>query len=121
MTISCKRGAPCEPGAGRPSIGAAQRAPAAVSGRQDAPRCIRSAGVVRIRPQEPRAAPPPLRKGLHMLRSLAALAAAAMLALGAAACGDDDDSSATAASEPKPVAQIDSLSGQATEVRLDTG
>jgi hypothetical protein len=56
-----------------------------------------------------------------MLRSLAALAAAAMLALGAAACGDDDDSSATAASAPKPVAQIDSLSGQATEVRLDTG
>jgi hypothetical protein len=55
-----------------------------------------------------------------MLRSLAALAAAAMLALGAAACGDDD-SSATAASAPKPIAQIDSLSGQATEVKLDAG
>jgi hypothetical protein len=55
-----------------------------------------------------------------MLRSLAALAAAAMLALGAAACGDDDPSAA-AASAPKPVAQIDSLSGQATEVKLDAG
>jgi hypothetical protein len=55
-----------------------------------------------------------------MLRSLAALAAAAMLALGAAACGDDD-SSAAAASAPKPIAQIDSLSGQATEVKLDAG
>ena len=53
-----------------------------------------------------------------MLRSLAALAAAAMLALGAAACGDDDPSAA-AASAPKPIAQIDSLSGQATEVKLD--
>jgi hypothetical protein len=55
-----------------------------------------------------------------MLRSLAALAAAAMLALGAAACGDDDPSAAVAAA-PKPVAQIDSLSGQATEVKLDAG
>jgi hypothetical protein len=55
-----------------------------------------------------------------MLRSLAALAAAAMLALGAAACGDDD-SGAAAASAPKPIAQIDSLSGQATEVKLDAG
>jgi hypothetical protein len=55
-----------------------------------------------------------------MLRSLAALAAAAMLALGAAACGDDDPSAAAAAA-PKPVAQIDSLSGQATEVKLDAG
>jgi hypothetical protein len=55
-----------------------------------------------------------------MLRSLAALAAAAMLALGAAACGDDDPSAA-AASAPKPVAQIDSLSGRATEVKLDAG
>jgi hypothetical protein len=55
-----------------------------------------------------------------MLRSLAALAPAAMLALGAAACGDDDPSAA-AASAPKPVAQIDSLSGRATEVKLDAG
>jgi hypothetical protein len=54
-----------------------------------------------------------------MLRSLAALATAAMLALGAAACGDDDSSAA--ASAPKPVAQIDSLSGRATEVALDAG
>jgi hypothetical protein len=54
-----------------------------------------------------------------MLRSLAALATAAMLALGAAACGDDDSSAA--ASAPKPVAQIDSLSGRATEVKLDAG
>jgi hypothetical protein len=55
-----------------------------------------------------------------MLRSLAALATAAMLALGAAACGGDD-SSAAAASAPKPVTQIDSLSGRATEVALDAG
>jgi hypothetical protein len=55
-----------------------------------------------------------------MLRSLAALAAAAMLALGAAACGDDDPSAAAAAA-PMPVVQIDSLSGQATEVKLDAG
>jgi hypothetical protein len=55
-----------------------------------------------------------------MLRSLAGLAAAALLALGAAACGDDDPSAA-AASAPKPVAQIDSLSGRATEVKLDAG
>jgi hypothetical protein len=55
-----------------------------------------------------------------MIRSLAALAAVAVLALGAAACGDDDDRSAAAASAPKPVAKIDSLSGQRTEVKLDT-
>jgi hypothetical protein len=58
-----------------------------------------------------------------MLRPLAALATVAVLALGAAACGDDDDeptaSAATAA--PKPVAQIDSLSGRQTEVALDAG
>jgi hypothetical protein len=54
-----------------------------------------------------------------MLRSLAALATAAMLALGAAACGDDDSSAA--ASAPKPVAHIGSLSGRATEVALDAG
>jgi hypothetical protein len=57
-----------------------------------------------------------------MLRPLAAMAAAAVLALGAAACGDDDEqSSASAAPAPKPVAQIDRLSGQKTEVMLDSG
>jgi hypothetical protein len=57
-----------------------------------------------------------------MLRSLAAMATVAVLALGAAACGDDDDSAgASAASAPDPVAKIDSLSGQRTEVMLDAG
>ena len=54
-----------------------------------------------------------------MLRSLAAVATVAVLALGAAACGDDDESSGGSA--PEPVAKIDSLSGQRTEVMLDAG
>jgi hypothetical protein len=57
-----------------------------------------------------------------MIRSLAAMAAAAMLAVGAAACGDDEGSAAAqTASKPEPVAQIDALSGQKTEVTLDAG
>lgn len=56
-----------------------------------------------------------------MFRSLAALATVAMLALGATACGDDEETAgAQAASKPKPVAQIAALSGQKTEVTLDT-
>jgi hypothetical protein len=57
-----------------------------------------------------------------MFRSLAALAAVAMLSLGAAACGGDDQSAAAkTASTPEPVAQIDALSGQRTDVMLDAG
>jgi hypothetical protein len=57
-----------------------------------------------------------------MLRPLAALATVAVLALGAAACGDDDEPTGSAATaSPKPVAQIDSLSGRQTEVALDAG
>jgi hypothetical protein len=57
-----------------------------------------------------------------MIRSLAALAAVAMLSLGAAACGGDDQSAAAeTASTPEPVAQIDALSGQRTDVMLDAG
>jgi hypothetical protein len=57
-----------------------------------------------------------------MFRPLAALATVAVLALGAAACGGDEgDSTASAATAPKPVAQIDSLSGRKTEVMLDAG
>jgi hypothetical protein len=57
-----------------------------------------------------------------MFRSMAVLATAGLLALGAAACGDDDESTASnAASNPEPVAQIDALSGQKTEVTLDSG
>jgi hypothetical protein len=56
-----------------------------------------------------------------MLRSLAAMATVAVLALGAAACGDDESSGASSASAPEPVAKIDSLSGQRTEVKLDAG
>jgi hypothetical protein len=57
-----------------------------------------------------------------MFRSTAALATVALLALGTAACGDDGETtSSKAASNPKPVAQIDALSGQKTEVALDAG
>jgi hypothetical protein len=57
-----------------------------------------------------------------MFRSLAATAVVAMLALGAAACGDEDQSAAAqTASKPEPVAQIDALSGQRTDVMLDAG
>lgn len=55
-----------------------------------------------------------------MFRSMAAVAAVAVLILGAAACGDDDDPvGPTTASEPAPLAKIDALSGQTTEVALD--
>jgi hypothetical protein len=55
-----------------------------------------------------------------MSRHLATLATVAVLAAGLAACGDDDDTTTGAsAAQPEPVAQIDSLSGQNTEVMLD--
>jgi hypothetical protein len=56
-----------------------------------------------------------------MFRSTAALATVALLALGTAACGDDTTTNSKAASNPKPVGQIDALSGQKTEVTLDPG
>ena len=56
-----------------------------------------------------------------MYRWTAALGAACLLALGAAACGGDEDNAAPQASQPEPVAQIDALSGQKTEVMLDAG
>jgi hypothetical protein len=57
-----------------------------------------------------------------MFRPMATLATIALLAAGLAACGDDDESTAAStASQPEPVAQIDSLSGQNTEVMLDSG
>ena len=56
-----------------------------------------------------------------MYRWIAALGAAGLLALGTAACGDDEESSGAQASQPEPVAQIDALSGQNTEVALDAG
>ena len=56
-------------------------------------------------------------------RILTVPAAAAALALGAAACGSDDSGSAAsgAGASPKPVAQIDSLTGRSTGVKLDAG
>jgi hypothetical protein len=47
----------------------------------------------------------------------------AALALGATACGGDDSSSSASASSasPKPVAQVDQLSGRTTAVALDSG
>jgi hypothetical protein len=57
-----------------------------------------------------------------MLRPMAVMATIAMLATGAAACGDDDQSTtAAAADRPEPVAQIDTLSGRTTDVKLDGG
>jgi hypothetical protein len=58
------------------------------------------------------------------LRTPAAIAVTAALSLGAAACGGDDStssSSSTSSAQPKPVAQIDSLSGKSTAVALDPG
>ncbi|HEX8122812.1 MAG TPA: hypothetical protein VF549_16280 [Solirubrobacteraceae bacterium] len=59
-----------------------------------------------------------------IIRRLISLAAVAALAVGVAACGDDSDSkssSSSSKSAPKPVAQIDSLSGELTAVKLDAG
>ena len=57
-----------------------------------------------------------------MFRPVAILASVAMLAVGASACGDDTQQPATSnAAQPDPVAQIDALTGQNTEVMLDSG
>jgi hypothetical protein len=54
-----------------------------------------------------------------------ALSAAAVLSLGVAACGSDSNDSSTASAPAKaavkPVAKIDSLTGQSTAVALDAG
>ncbi|HEV2814697.1 MAG TPA: hypothetical protein VGW10_15685 [Solirubrobacteraceae bacterium] len=56
------------------------------------------------------------------IRRLTSLAAVAALALGTAACGDDDEKSTSSSqSNPEPVAQIDTLSGEVTAVKLDAG
>ena len=56
------------------------------------------------------------------IRRLTSLAAVAALALGTAACGDDDEKSTSSSkSTPEPVAQIDTLTGQVTAVKLDAG
>ena len=55
------------------------------------------------------------------LRTPSILLATAALAFGAAACGSDDTSSTAGTSSPKPVAQVDQLSGQSTAVTLDAG
>jgi hypothetical protein len=59
------------------------------------------------------------------IRTPAVLAIAAALALGATACGSDESStssdSASASNQPKPVAQVDQLSGRSTAVTLDAG
>ena len=59
---------------------------------------------------------------MTITRTLTTLAATAALAFGAAACGDDsDDSGSTKQSTPEPVAQIDTLTGEVTAVKLDAG
>ena len=55
------------------------------------------------------------------LKSTAVLVMSAALALGATACGGDDDSSSASSGSPKPVAQVDQLSGRSTAVTLDSG
>ena len=59
-----------------------------------------------------------------MFRKMATLATAGVLAAGVAACGDDGNEPTTpqaSNSTPTPVAQIDALSGRATQVMLDAG
>ena len=56
-----------------------------------------------------------------MFRFLAISASVAVLGLTAAACGDDDESQTQTAAAPDPVAQVEGLSGRATEVTLDAG
>jgi len=61
---------------------------------------------------------------MQLHRTLAAFATVGVLALGAAACGSDDNSDSStnaAAAKPKPVAQLDQLSGKDTAVALDSG
>src|SRR4051812_8252157 len=59
-------------------------------------------------------------------KTIAAVALVASASLSVAACGSSDDStsnasSSTKASAPKPVASIDSLTGNTTQVTLDQG
>jgi hypothetical protein len=59
---------------------------------------------------------------MTITRTLSTIAATAALALTAAACGDDsDDTGSSQKSTPDPVAQIDTLSGEVTAVKLDAG
>src|SRR5215207_4970237 len=61
------------------------------------------------------------------LRTPAVLATTAALSLGAAACGSNESSSGSSSGSssqsqaPKPVAQIDQLTGKSTAVTLDAG
>ncbi|HEX8106052.1 MAG TPA: hypothetical protein VF533_25795 [Solirubrobacteraceae bacterium] len=58
-----------------------------------------------------------------------AFAASALIAVGVSACGDDSESTSTGGggkakqenATPKPVAQIDNLTGRTTAVKLDAG
>jgi hypothetical protein len=63
---------------------------------------------------------------MNIARTLTTVAATGVLAFGAAACGDDEKETASGGSKseqskPKPVAQIDQLTGQVTAVKLDAG
>jgi hypothetical protein len=60
---------------------------------------------------------------MNITRTLSTVAATAALALTAAACGDDSESTGSSSSKstPEPVAQIDTLSGEVTAVKLDAG
>jgi hypothetical protein len=61
-------------------------------------------------------------------KRITTILATGALALGVAACGDDEEtpsassgSNASEESKPKPVAEVPSLSGQSTAVKLDAG
>jgi hypothetical protein len=64
---------------------------------------------------------------MNIARTLPILVATAALAFGAAACGDDEDTAtagsgdSSSQSTPEPVAQIDTLTGEVTAVKLDAG
>jgi hypothetical protein len=54
-------------------------------------------------------------------RTLASIAVVAMVAVPVAACGSSDSDGGSSSSVPKPVAAIDALTGQSTQITLDTG
>ena len=62
-------------------------------------------------------------------KTISIIATTTALAFGVAACGDDEENSSSSSSSqssaqsttPKPVAQIDALSGRSTAVALDSG
>jgi hypothetical protein len=61
-----------------------------------------------------------MRTNRSIRTKLVAVASVAFIGLGVSACGDDSDSDSSA-SAPKPVASLDSVSGESTAIKLDAG